>query len=94
MARFYGEMYGSARTPTSRIGNTVSGLTAHIRGWDIGVFVECRVNRHGRDVIEVYRTNGSNDNSRGERLAVIQDAPPSTMETDGQQSLLDMEDNT
>lgn len=58
MAHFYGSMRGN-RGQTTRMGTKQSGFSAHIRGWDIGVKV-IMVHRDGNDVIQVYRTSGSN----------------------------------
>lgn len=59
MSRFYGDLTGQARTTATRRGSASSGVSAHIRGWGIGV----RVNVHdedGRDVVSVTLTGGSN----------------------------------
>lgn len=58
MARFYGEIQGN-RGSATRMGSETSGFTAHIRGWDVGVRIVCRV-VNGVDVISVYQTSGSN----------------------------------
>tara|TARA_Y100000034_G_C6717727_1_gene317388 strand:+ start:368 stop:601 length:234 start_codon:yes stop_codon:yes gene_type:complete len=62
MSRFYGEVKGN-RGKTSRCGSKASGIWGHIRGWNLGVFVDCRV-VDGKDVIEVFKTDGSNGYSR------------------------------
>ena len=67
MARFYGEIHGQARTPATRIGNNTSGLHAHIRGWDVGIEVECH-SVEEYDIIEVYLTGGSNGTSKRKKL--------------------------
>ena len=69
MAHFYADMKG-VRGETSRTGTKNSGISAHIRGWDVG----CRVSLwHDRDrnedVITVYKTGGSN-NPFSERYVV------------------------
>ncbi len=69
MARFYGEVYGQSKTKASRIGSSKSGMYSHIRGWDVGVKVRCFVNYNGEDVIEVYKTGGSNQPS--EEIPII-----------------------
>ena len=71
MSQFYGEVRGSARTVATRRGNRSSGLSAHIRGWDVGVQIVCQV-IDGVDVIEVYRTGGSNDPRNLQLLARIE----------------------
>lgn len=60
MARFYGEVFGSARTKASRTGNKNSGIKAHIRGWDLGCEVRIYVNDRGEDEMVVSLTGGSN----------------------------------
>ncbi len=62
MAQFYATITGQAKTNATRRGSKNSGLTAHVRGWNLGVQVVCR-HENGRDVFHVYRTNGSNDTS-------------------------------
>ena len=60
MSHFYGDLQGN-RGSTTRCGTKEGGLTAHVRGWDVGVRVECRYDEKlGRDVISVYQTSGSN----------------------------------
>lgn len=59
MSRFYGNMKGS-RGETTRCGNAASGITGHLRGWDIGVRVNVRALNSGEDVVDVYLTGGSN----------------------------------
>jgi hypothetical protein len=59
-----------AKTTASRLGTPSSGLTAHIRGWDIGVQVDCRAVDEV-DVIEVFATSGSNGYGRDQHIATI-----------------------
>jgi hypothetical protein len=64
MARFYGEIQGNRGT-ASRMGTPNSGMWAHIRGWNVGIYVRVFVDPEtGRDVIEFHQTGGSNDSSR------------------------------
>ena len=58
MAHFYGSMKGS-RGKVTRCGGKQGGITAHLRGWDVGAEIEV-LNIHGRDVCRVYATSGSN----------------------------------
>ena len=58
MAHFYGSMTG-ARGEATRCGTANSGITAHIRGWNIGARVSCYVDANGKDHITVTRTGGS-----------------------------------
>jgi len=60
MAQFYAEIQGN-RGMASRMGTKTSGMWAHIRGWNVGVKVECYHDDNGKDVIYVSATNGSND---------------------------------
>ncbi len=57
MSQFYGDMTGNRGTVT-RGGSKASGMTAHIRGWDVGVRVRLS-HVDGVDVVRVYRTKGS-----------------------------------
>jgi len=59
MAHFYGSMQGG-RGETTRTGTKNSGLSAHIRGWNVGVLVDVK-HVDGKDIIEVRRTGGSNN---------------------------------
>lgn len=59
MAHFYGSVRGQARTMATRRGSKVGGMSAHIRGWDIGARVEL-IHLGGKDVVRVYKTSGSN----------------------------------
>lgn len=69
MARFYASIQGN-RGEATRIGTASSGIYGHIRGWDVGVAVRANV-IDGEDVLEVYRTEGSNNPNEGERIAVV-----------------------
>jgi len=73
MSRFYGTIKGQAKTDASRRGSPNSGLVAHIRGWDIGIRVYCRVDKYGNDSISVFRTGGSNDPDDKQLLGDISD---------------------
>jgi len=72
MAHFYGEIYGQAKTSATRRGSKNSGLTGHLRGWNIGVRVEL-THRNGVDVIEVYQTNGSNGGEKDVLIATLRE---------------------
>lgn len=58
MARFYGSIQGN-RGEATRCGSKESGITGHIRGWDVGVEVECK-HRYGMDEAHIFATGGSN----------------------------------
>ena len=68
MARFYASIQGNSGE-TTRMGTPNSGIQAHVRGWDVGVRVYVDVDKHGDDVVSVYRTGGSNNPEAGERIA-------------------------
>jgi len=60
MARFYAEIKGN-RGAATRTGSASSGISGHIRGWDLGALVEVDVDpATGKDRLTVYRTSGSN----------------------------------
>ena len=67
MAHFMANIKGS-RGGTSRLGNKVSGIGGHVRGWDAGVKVVGFVNEDGKDVFRVYATSGSNGGRSDDRL--------------------------
>lgn len=61
MSHFYGEIEGKAQTPATRTGTKNSGMFAHIRGWGIGVVVNCNYDEEKEeDVISVSVSGGSN----------------------------------
>ena len=61
MSRFYGSMQGS-RGEATRCGTPSSGITAHVRGWEVGVMAEVKVcSKCGGDRVLVELTGGSND---------------------------------
>ena len=57
MAQFYANIQGN-RGEATRMGTKSSGITGHIRGWNIGARVECS-HENGKDVVRVYKTTGS-----------------------------------
>ncbi len=58
MAQFYADIQGN-RGGASRMGTKSSGITGHIRGWNIGARMTV-THEDGRDVVRVYKTGGSN----------------------------------
>ena len=59
MSHFYGEMQGN-RGEVSRTGSKTSGFSAHIRGWNIGVKIQCwHDEKTNKDEIHIYQTGGS-----------------------------------
>jgi hypothetical protein len=63
MARFYGEVTGSAGTATRR-GTKGSGIHSHTRGWNLGAEVQIFVNDDGNDELIIRITGGSNKPNR------------------------------
>jgi hypothetical protein len=59
MSRFYGDLAGSAKTSATRRGTAASGVSAHVRGWNIGGRVEVE-DDHGTDCVYFYFTYGTN----------------------------------
>ena len=70
MARFYAEIKGN-RGKASRQGFKDSGMWGHIRGWNSGVEVECRVDSEDLDYIEVYATKGSSGYGGRKLIAIL-----------------------
>ena len=63
MSYFYGSMQGN-KGGVTRCGTKKSGMTAHIRGWNIGVRVNIRHDeKSGKDFYTIYETGGSNGGS-------------------------------
>ena len=58
MAHFYADIQGN-RGEATRMGTPQSGIYGHIRGWHSGAKVSCYVDDDGKDVVEVFATNGS-----------------------------------
>jgi len=60
MSHFYGTIEGQAKTAATRRGSPRSGINAHIRGWNSGVYISAFVDNDGRDCFRVSVTGGSN----------------------------------
>ena len=74
MARFYGEIFNpTQKTVASKQGHKTSGLTSHIRGWNIGVHVACYVDSDGKDVIRVCTTGGTSNPGREKVIGEFHD---------------------
>jgi len=78
MAHFYGSMQGGRReTETTRTGTKASGISAHVRGWNVGVSVSLEhAGDHGPDRPEGARaaigfTSGSNGSGMADDWAVL-----------------------
>ena len=53
---------------------TKKGLTAHIRGWNIGVKVNLKYNKETKkDYIEIYQTGGSNGIEQDKLIKVLKE---------------------
>lgn len=63
MARFYGEVKGSAATSATRMGR--DKIVGHIRGWNLGAEVTLFVNEQGQDEMVIRVTGGSNSPNGG-----------------------------
>lgn len=72
MSRFYGTLTGQARTIATRRGGPSSGISAHPRGWDVGVVVDGYVGDNDSDTFDVRISGGSNDSGPTIPLATIQ----------------------
>ena len=79
MSRFYGSLQGSKGLST-RQGTSKGGLTAHIRGWDVGVLIRCTVDENGNDKIFVSRTGGSNNPSVTSEICIVRPLAVKTSE--------------
>ena len=66
MAHFYASIKGN-RGMGTRMGTKNSGISGHIRGWNLGVRVEGWIDPQGNDYFDVYRTGGSSG-SKSDRL--------------------------
>lgn len=60
MSHFYASIEGSAKTAATRQGDARSGISGHIRGWDLGIRVVGQVGAEGNDEFKVFLTGGSN----------------------------------
>lgn len=65
---FYATVTGRGKTASTRGGTKKTGLNAHVRGWDIGAYVELS-HEDGRDIVRVYQTGGSNDDKETKLIA-------------------------
>jgi hypothetical protein len=72
MSQFYGSVVGSARTAATRRGTKSSGISAHVRGWDTGIYAEIE-DINGIVEARVYVTGGSNNAGSKRLLAIVRD---------------------
>jgi hypothetical protein len=74
MSRFYASIQGQADAATRR-GSASSGITGHVRGWQVGVEVVGE-DEDGRDVFHVYGTGGGKGGTSRELIATIREPEP------------------
>ena len=72
MAQYYAQIKGN-RGMASRMGTKSSGIWGHIRGWNVGAFVDIRHDPDKGDIVRVYRTNGSSGTGADELIAEFTD---------------------
>lgn len=70
MSRFYASIQGS-RGEATRVGTKNSGLSGHIRGWNVGCRVHLSTNDKDEDVCTVILTGGSNGSKREVQLGTF-----------------------
>lgn len=73
MSRFYGDLEGQARTAATRRGSAGSGISAHPRGWDVGVKV-VGYDDDEADTFAVGLTGGSHGNRARVHLVQVTQA--------------------
>ncbi len=67
MAQFYGDIQGN-RGEATRMGTKESGISAHVRGWNVGARVIV-AHEDGRDVVQVWATSGSHGREASKLIA-------------------------
>jgi hypothetical protein len=72
MAQFYAEVTGRGQGTATKVGDKATGIGAHVRGWNVGAYVNIQ-HENGKDVVRVYRTTGSSGNSSRELVATFSD---------------------
>jgi len=79
MARFKGDITGS-RGNASRLGDSKSGMSAHVRGWGLGIriYADTDSDNPDADGFTLYATGGSNNPSESKRIGYVrlEDAAP------------------
>jgi hypothetical protein len=71
MSHFYASIQGNKGTAT-RQGSKFSGISGHIRGWDMGVYVYL-FHKDGKDHVRIYKTGGSNHSSKHELICEFEE---------------------
>ena len=59
MAKFYGQVSGSANTTATRRGSAKSGIKASVQSWDGSVITELNENKDGETIVSVSFSNDS-----------------------------------
>lgn len=64
MAKFYGQVSGSANTTATRRGSAKSGIKASVQSWDGSVITELNENKDGETIVSVSFSNESSSYGR------------------------------
>ena len=64
MAKFYGQVCGSANTTATRRGSAKSGIKASVQSWDGSVITELNENKDGETIVSVSFSNESSSYGR------------------------------
>ena len=70
MSQFYASIHGG-RGEVTRQGTKKSGISGHIRGWNVGVQVWCYTDTEGKDHCQISATAGSNGGASSIPLAML-----------------------
>lgn len=68
MSQFYASIQGQAKTEATRTGTASSGISGHVRGWDLGVHTFGYTVADGKELYAVEVTHGSN--GRGSNVPI------------------------
>lgn len=68
--RFYGTMNNGGKAATKG-GTAKTGLSGHLRGWNIGAEVSLSVDKDNNDQIEINITRGSENPTTAKRLGTF-----------------------
>ena len=72
MAQFRGTITGSRDTTISKLGHKTTGLMTECNGWNVGITCIAEYRESiGKDVISVYRTNGSSNKKHWELIVEV-----------------------
>ena len=69
MSKLYMSHVSDGRKQVTRCGH--HRMSTHVRGWDAGVRVDCRIRDDGRPEFVVYATGGSNRPDADEMIALV-----------------------